>query len=166
MAELAGHGRVAILEGGIAAWDGEVVSGAVEVERSKSTWEPDLRAIPGRDELAERLEDDRLAIVDVRRDDEFSGQGGYPCDPRQGHIPGARHIEVSRLFASQGVPLPPEEIRRVANLGDVDEVVTYCHSGSRSALAMMAFRSAGYRTRNYVGSWHEWSRHAELPLEK
>jgi thiosulfate/3-mercaptopyruvate sulfurtransferase len=166
MAELAGHGQVAILTGGLAAWDGEVVSGAVEVERSKSSWEPDLTAIPGREELRDRLSDKRLAIVDVRRDDEFSGQGGYPCDPRQGHIPGAVHVEVSRLFAAQGVPLPPEEIRQVANLGDVEEVVTYCHSGSRSALAMMAFRAAGYRARNYVGSWHEWSRHADLPLEK
>jgi 3-mercaptopyruvate sulfurtransferase SseA len=31
---------------------------------------------------------------------------------------------------------------------------------------MVALRSAGYRARNYVGSWHEWSRHAELPMER
>jgi 3-mercaptopyruvate sulfurtransferase SseA len=27
-------------------------------------------------------------------------------------------------------------------------------------------RHAGYRARNYAGSWHEWSRHDDLPLEK
>jgi thiosulfate/3-mercaptopyruvate sulfurtransferase len=166
MAELAGHAAVAILAGGLAEWPGEVVSGAVEPERSRATWEPDLDAIAGHEELAARLDDPRLAIVDVRRDDEFRGKGGYPCDPRQGHIPGARHVEVGRLFAGQGQPLPPAEIRRVADLGEVDEVVAYCHSGSRSALAMMALRAAGYRTRNYVGSWHEWSRRSELPVEK
>ncbi len=46
------------------------------------------------------------------------------------------------------------------------EIVAYCHSGSRSALATLALRSAGYDARNYAGSWHEWSRHDELPLER
>ncbi len=29
-----------------------------------------------------------------------------------------------------------------------------------------ALRAAGYDARNYAGSWHEWSRHEELPLER
>ena len=33
-------------------------------------------------------------------------------------------------------------------------------------LSALALRSAGYRVRNYAGSWHEWSRHDELPLER
>jgi 3-mercaptopyruvate sulfurtransferase SseA len=27
-------------------------------------------------------------------------------------------------------------------------------------------RSLGYDARNYVGSWHEWSRHDDLPAER
>jgi 3-mercaptopyruvate sulfurtransferase SseA len=27
-------------------------------------------------------------------------------------------------------------------------------------------RALGYDARNYVGSWHEWSRHDDLPLER
>src|SRR5207248_2151163 len=34
------------------------------------------------------------------------------------------------------------------------------------ALATLALRTAGYDARNYAGSWHEWSRHDELPLER
>jgi thiosulfate/3-mercaptopyruvate sulfurtransferase len=102
----------------------------------------------------------------VRRPDEYSGHAGAPCDPRQGHIPGARNVEVSTLFAGQGLPRPADDIRALAGLEDGANVVAYCHSGSRSALATMALRSAGYRARNYVGSWHEWSRHAELPMER
>jgi thiosulfate/3-mercaptopyruvate sulfurtransferase len=45
------------------------------------------------------------------------------------------------------------------------EVVAYCHSGSRSAMATEILRSLGYDARNYTGSWHEWSRHDELPIE-
>jgi thiosulfate/3-mercaptopyruvate sulfurtransferase len=102
----------------------------------------------------------------VRRGEEFTGKGGYPCDPRQGHIPGARHLEAGELFASPGVPLAPEEIRAVVGLPEGAEIVAYCHSGSRSAVAAMALRSAGYRARNYTGSWHEWSRHDDLPIER
>ena len=164
MAELAGHPAVAVLLGGLAAWQGELEVGAVELTPVKTTFEPRLEAVPTRDELAARLGDETLTILDVRTVAEFSGKGGYPCDPRQGHIPGARHLHVQDLFAGPGQPSAGDEVR--ARVGDADEVVAYCHSGSRSALATLALRSAGYHARNYAGSWHEWSRHPELPLER
>ena len=166
VAELAGHPRVAVLAGGLADWDGEVASGTVVLEKTRVELEPRLEAFPTLGELAERQTDPTLVVVDVRHADEFRGLAGAPCDPRQGHIPGARNVEVSTLFSSPGVPRPAHEIRELLPAGDDAEVVAYCHSGSRSALAMLAFRAAGYRARNYVGSWHEWSRHVELPAER
>jgi thiosulfate/3-mercaptopyruvate sulfurtransferase len=167
MAELAGHPRVAILLGGIAAWRGELAQGAVELEPVReASLAPNARAFPTRDELVSRLDDASLTILDVRREEEFTGKAGSPCDPRQGHIPGAKRVEVGSLFAGPGVPLPPERIRDLVGAPDGAEIVAYCHSGSRSALATLALRSAGYDARNYAGSWHEWSRHAELPLER
>jgi thiosulfate/3-mercaptopyruvate sulfurtransferase len=164
MAELAGHPRVAVLLGGIAAWPGEVEVGQVDLQPVKTTFEPSFAAVPTREELAERLDDPRLTILDVRTEAEFTGKQGYPCDPRQGRIPGARHVHVQDLFAAPGQPLLSDEIR--ALVGEAEEIVAYCHSGSRSALATLALRSAGYRARNYAGSWHEWSRHKELPVER
>jgi thiosulfate/3-mercaptopyruvate sulfurtransferase len=164
MAELAGHPRVAVLVGGLAAWPEELETGAVALQPVKAAFEPHLDALPTRDELVARLGDPRLTILDVRTVDEYRGKGGYPCDPRQGHIAGARHLHVQELFARAGEPLPPEEVRR--RVGDAEEVVAYCHSGSRSALATLALRASGYAARNYAGSWHEWSRHPELPLER
>lgn len=165
-AELAGHPAVAVLLGGLPGWPGETISGPVELERSRAEFAPRLDAVPTREELRSRLGEADLVVLDVRRDEEFRGKGGYPCDPRQGHIPGARHLDVAALFAGPGRPLPPEQVRAAAGLDEGAEVVAYCHSGSRSALATLALRSAGYRARNYVGSWHEWSRHPELPVER
>ena len=166
VAELAGHPRVAVLAGGLAAWPGEVATGVVHLEKTRVELTPNVVAVPTRDELRASLEAEEPALVDVRRPEEYTGKSGYPCDRRQGHIPGARNVEVSTLFAGPGLPRPPEEIRELVGLPEGTEVICYCHSGSRSALGTMALRSAGYRARNYVGSWHEWSRHAELPVEK
>jgi thiosulfate/3-mercaptopyruvate sulfurtransferase len=162
LAELAGHPRVAVLLGGVAAWPGELETGPVELTPVKTEYTARLDAVPTYQEIAARRGE--LTLLDVRREDEFHGRNGAPCDPRQGHIPGARHLELSQLFAAPGQPRPAEEIR--ALVGDADEVVAYCHSGSRSAVAALALRSAGYDARNYAGSWHEWSRHAELPVER
>jgi thiosulfate/3-mercaptopyruvate sulfurtransferase len=163
---VAGHRQVAVLAGGIATWPGELEQGAVELQKTKTALEPRLEAVPTWEELSERLDDPELTILDVRSEDEFRGRGGYPCDPRQGHIPGATHLEVERLFAAPGRPHEPWGVRELAGLPEGAAIVAYCHSGSRSALAALALRAAGYDARNYPGSWHEWSRHDDLPAER
>ncbi len=112
------------------------------------------------DELRSRLGDDDLTLLDVRTDVEYEGTDGYPCDPRQGHIPGSMHVDVAELMEAS-----PDRIRDIVGLPPGTEIVAYCHSGARSGMAATALRAAGYKARNYVGSWHEWSRHDDLPAE-
>ncbi len=109
------------------------------------------------EELSSRLGE--VTVVDVRNDHEYDGTLGAQCDPRQGHIPGALHLSVDDLRL-----LRAEEVGERLDLALGDEVVVYCHSGSRSAFAAQVLRQLGYEARNYAGSWHEWSR-TELPLE-
>ena len=109
------------------------------------------------DELASRL--DEVRVIDVRRPEEYDGTLGSVCDPRQGHIPGALNIDVQELMT-----LTEDELRERVGVEAGGEVVCYCHSGSRSAMAVLALQRFGYDARNYPGSWHEWSR-TELPYE-
>ena len=109
-------------------------------------------------ELAARL--GAVRIVDVRTPREYDGSLGKPCDPRQGHIPGALNLDVERLMQ-----LEAAEIETELGLEPGVEIVAYCHSGSRSAIATQILRTLGYDARNYVGSWHEWSRRDDLSLE-
>jgi thiosulfate/3-mercaptopyruvate sulfurtransferase len=112
------------------------------------------------EEVARRLGEDGFVVLDVRSRSEYAGETVAPCDPRPGRIPGARHLDVQELYAST-----PEQIReRLGDAADA-ELVTYCHSGSRSELAAEILRSLGYRAANYRGSWHEWSRDESLPAE-
>ena len=113
------------------------------------------------DELRRRYGDDSLALVDVRTQAEFDGVAQAACDPRHGHIPGAVNIPLEALLECRSA----EEVRTLVALPEGTEVVGYCHSGSRSAFAVQVLRGAGYDARNYVGSWHEWSRDESLPAE-
>ena len=113
-----------------------------------------------KDELVSRLDDDTLAILDVRSVPEHTGDVGAPCDPRQGRIPGSLHLPLDELMQ-----LPSEQLRERLDLPEGAEIAAYCHSGSRSAIAVQMLRGAGYDARNYVGSWHEWSRDDSLPAE-
>jgi len=97
----------------------------------------------------------------VRTAAEYDASGGQACDPRQGHIPGARNLDVYRLME-----LARGEVDAELGLEPGAEVVAYCHGGSRSAIAVQILRALGYDARNYVGSWHEWSRHDDLPIEE
>lgn len=113
------------------------------------------------DELRARLGEEELFVLDVRTTQEFAGAAGAPCDPRQGHIAGARSLPLDRLLACRSA----DEVRALSALPEGVEIVAYCHSGSRSAFAVQVLQGAGYRARNYVGSWHEWSRDPSLPFE-
>ena len=113
------------------------------------------------DELRDRLGEEGLVLFDVRTRVEFEGVRGAPCDPRQGRIPGARHLDLEALGRCRTI----EEVRALAGLPPGADVIAYCHSGNRSAHAVQILRAAGYGARNYMGSWHEWSRDPSLPTE-
>jgi thiosulfate/3-mercaptopyruvate sulfurtransferase len=113
------------------------------------------------DELAGLLERDEVALVDVRSRAEYEGEAGYPCDPRQGHIPGAVHLDLNEIYGAGG---DAEAVRALLAERGVPvgrAVVAYCHSGQRSELAATLLRQAGVDAVNYAGSWHEWSRRAD-----
>jgi len=112
------------------------------------------------EEVTRRLHEAAYVVLDVRSAREYTGEVTAPCDPRPGRIPGARHFDLQELLA-----FTPEQIRDRLGPPEALELVTYCHSGSRSELAADILRSLGYRASNYRGSWHEWSRDESLPAE-
>jgi thiosulfate/3-mercaptopyruvate sulfurtransferase len=71
------------------------------------------------------------------------------------------HLEWTALLSATGDLHGPERIRDEAHhvgLNEHDEIIVYCHSGQRSAIAGLALRAAGFaNVRNSLGSWHEWS---------
>ena len=113
------------------------------------------------EELRRRLGEEGLVVLDVRTVLEFDGTAGNSCDVRHGHIPGARNLPIEDLLDCRSA----EDVRALVALPEGVEIVAYCHVGSRSGIAAQVLRAAGYQARNYLGSWHEWSRDISLPGE-
>ena len=51
-------------------------------------------------------------------------------------------------------------------LATLKDMIIYCFKGARAANTYIALKLAGFKhVRNYYGSWNEWSRHHELPID-
>jgi thiosulfate/3-mercaptopyruvate sulfurtransferase len=143
-----GHDRCAVLLGGIDAWGGELATGDEPVEPAEFV--PRERSDDTIDaaEIARRLADPALLLVDARTADRWRGEPN-PIDKPPGRIPGARS-------APWAEPLP--------ELPD-GELVAYCGSGVTACVTLHHAWLRGREGRLYPGSWSEWSARG-LPVER
>jgi thiosulfate/3-mercaptopyruvate sulfurtransferase len=145
-----GHPEVAVLDGGMASWFGPLRSGAEDVEPVEFTPNPRADDTIEADELAARLGEPGLTVVDARLPERYRGEV-EPIDPVAGRIPGA----VNAPFPEE---LPP-------GLQDAPELVAYCGSGVTAAVVLLRLAQAGRNdVKLYPGSWSDWSGRG-LPVE-
>ncbi|MGL4831297.1 MAG: sulfurtransferase [Propionibacteriaceae bacterium] len=153
----AGLRDVVVLNGGIAAWDGELETGDPQpVPASDWVPEPGHRGRMSADEVEAAIASGHRAI-DVRAGERYRGEV-EPLDPTPGHIPGAESIPAGELQHADGRYKTSAEIKdRVGELGTGD--VVYCGSGITAANFLLALESAGIDGAViYPGSYSEWSR--------
>ncbi|MEO0493510.1 MAG: sulfurtransferase [Actinomycetota bacterium] len=155
----------AVLDGGLAEWNGPVVEGAPAPAQATFTaveWPAD-RVITKRD-LAASL-GGALTILDARASDRFADGG--PVDPRPGHVPGAVNAPAGANL-EHGMFRSSEDLAdHYAELGaDGGDVVAYCGSGVTACADLLARRKAGLPdAKLYVGSWSQWGADESLPAE-
>lgn len=157
-----GH-DAALLDGGMAAWTGELTTEVPRVAPAVFT---------ARDWPAERLatlddvtRPDGRVVLDARDRSRFRGDA-EPVDPRAGHIPGARNLPCRENLAADGRFLPVDALReRFAGVGagDGTEVISYCGSGVTACHNLIAMEYAGLGAgRLFPGSWSQYA-HTDRP---
>jgi thiosulfate/3-mercaptopyruvate sulfurtransferase len=171
----AGHDRVAVLNGGFAAWQqsGLPVStqrGVKEPLRFSPSWRDgdivttaDVAALLA----AGRLGSGDSLLIDARSADRFAGRN-ETIDPVGGHIPGADNQPFAQNLDPQARFLPSAALREqwLARLRGhrPTQVISTCGSGVTACHNLLALEVAGLPgAKLYAGSWSEWIRDAARP---
>ena len=175
-ADYAGYENSALLIGGLQQWTAEGHSVSQEAgNRQPVSFTPQWNdaVFSTADGAAAAIGNPSVVLLDVRSEGEFTGsaQGRYAgVNPRLGRIPGSVWIEWTELSNADGTYKSPEEIREIlAGLGVTPDkgVITYCQGGGRAAHSYAALKSAGFgNVRHYVGSFGDYSRRSDLPIDK
>lgn len=157
---------VAVLDGGIQAWEGKLSKAnpkAADVEFTPRPWPVSARV--SADQVAAALDADAV-LIDARSADRYAE--GSAIDPRAGHIPGARNAPVGANLDA-GRWKTPRQLREVyeAAGADGENVIAYCGSGVTACADLLGRRLAGLPDgRLYPGSWSQWGADDDRPAKK
>ncbi|HUG22663.1 sulfurtransferase [Piscinibacter sp.] len=166
-----GHAAVAVLDGGLQAW--QAAGGALETAvpprldpAAPYPTQPSLVAVIDSATLAAQL--GRVRLIDARAPERFRGEV-EPLDAQAGHIPGALNRFFRDNLAPDGRFKPPSELRAafesLAANSDRRAVIHQCGSGATACHNLLAMEVAGLDgSVLYPGSWSEWSADPSRPI--
>jgi thiosulfate/3-mercaptopyruvate sulfurtransferase len=172
MLKWVGHEAVAVLDGGLQAW--EAANGPVAVGPDQPRVPSAFRAGEPRAVLAtteavlRHLELPDQTVVDARAPARFRGEV-EPLDPVAGHIPGALNRPFGENFGPDGKFKAPAQLKAefLELLGGraPHSVVHQCGSGVSAVPNLLAMEIAGLgRAALYAGSWSEWCSSPARPV--
>ena len=167
MLQWAGHGAVAVLDGGLAAWQAE---GGAAGPAGNFVLRAPLRRLVTASEVLQTLGHPSQTLIDARATPRFRGEV-EPLDPVAGHIPGALNRPFTDNLTPEGRFKPATELRTAFEgllAGRTPAtVVHHCGSGVTALPNLLAMEVAGLgSTALFAGSWSEWCSDLQRPMAK
>jgi thiosulfate/3-mercaptopyruvate sulfurtransferase len=161
--------RVSLLDGGMPKWtkDGNAVTASATPGRQGKLSPLSVKpTIVDVEFVKSHIRKPGTVIVDARAPVFYDGPSHG--EHRAGHIPGAVNIPFNSVFNETNTLRSTAELAtlfRTAGVQPTDTVVVYCHIGQQATAVIFAARSLGYDAVLYDGSFDDWSRRKELPVE-
>lgn len=174
MLKWAGHDAVAVLDGGLQAWQaagGDVASGEETAHfQSNFTLGRPLRRLVTTRQVQAALGTDAQTVIDARAAARYRGEV-EPLDPVAGHIPGALNRPFAQNIGPDGRFKPAAQLKAEFDAllqgRDPAGVVHQCGSGVSALPNLIAMEVAGLPTAGlYAGSWSEWCSDPSRPVER
>jgi thiosulfate/3-mercaptopyruvate sulfurtransferase len=172
--DASGHANVALLDGGLRAWQesGHPVETGPGRNRRAGRFTPRLNGQRVADAafIQRQKPGESIALVDVRPDDEFYGKQTMGGAHAPGHIAGAKQLTWNSLVGPDGRFLSRDELQKklaAAGVATGRPVVAYCMVGMRASVVYFVSRLLGHDVKLYDGSIVDWSRQGlELRTQK
>ena len=170
-----GFDNTAVLDGGFDHWINENLP--VETKKAKIRHTgtipelfPHPEMVVTTPELENILQSGDYLLLDARAPARFEGKA-EPIDAVAGHIPGAinrfHEINLNEMGLLKSEEELQSEFEALFKNYSTDKIVVYCGSGVTSCHHLLAMEKAGIEGgRLYVGSWSEWIRDPNRPIEK
>jgi thiosulfate/3-mercaptopyruvate sulfurtransferase len=164
-----GHQAVAVLDGGMAAWQAQGLPLATAVEtrpRGTITARPSLAATVDAGQVLENVRSGRRLVVDARSPDRYRGEN-ETIDPVGGHIPRARNRFFKDNLQADGRFKDPAQLKAelAAVVDDPANAIMQCGSGVTACHNLLALELAGMPgAALYPGSWSEWCAEPSRPV--
>jgi thiosulfate/3-mercaptopyruvate sulfurtransferase len=157
-----GHEAVAVLDGGLPAWQAQkrpVASDAAAPRaRGNIALRESLVTTVDVGQVLHNVEHGGRTIVDARAPDRFRGEN-ETIDPVGGHIPGAKNRFFKDNLQPDGRFKTPEQLKAELGVavGDPKNAIMQCGSGVTACHNLLALDVAGLPgAALYPGSWSEW----------
>jgi thiosulfate/3-mercaptopyruvate sulfurtransferase len=162
--------QAALLDGGLPDWTAEKRPLTADVPHPSpghisATPVPSL--VVDADWVRSHLGRPGIVVIDARDRSFYDGtdKGFY----RFGHIAGAQSLPYTTLFDSTSEryksPAALKALFRAAGAQPGDTIVGYCHIGMQATAMLFAADQIGYPVRLYDGSFQEWSKRTDLPVD-